>query len=209
MDTNNLKPEERAEIRLAGWLMSHGIPVYLNRATIAQKLSCDVFTVKGLRKRPDIVFYSGGYCVVEVKSGVGSKNTRDARKIVSYYKDCLDGRASYHIEGKRIYPRCFLVATFFSPEGHLFDDEVVFKRTERDKAAYQGRPQKEYNQTFSFIRQIWDEWKPIKNNEFSMGVLLSGILDGGSDEPCVFVQEFNTRIMKWLPPHRFYGIGRR
>ncbi len=171
------KPEEKAEISIIGWLLEHGINPYVNRRGNVQKNTNSlVFSVKGLAKKPDMVFFADNqWFVMEIKSGIGSKGTRESRKIVEYYKNVLDDKTHYFVNGNKIEPTGFLVGTQFSKNGKLFEKENIFKLVDKNKTTLHGRPQIEYNQTFSFVRQLWDEWKDIKNEKFCMGVLLSEV----------------------------------
>lgn len=206
-----LKPEERAEIKIGGWLMENGFEIYVNRnGKVKNLLECGTFSVRGkLRKIPDLVVYDGhDWFVIEIKPGIGSGATRDSRKIVDYYKNYLYGKTKYFIDEMEIIPKYFLVASFSSPQGHLFDKEYIVRERDVIDARIKGVPQQEYWKTFAFARQIWDEWKPHKNEQFAMGVLLSSILNRNGTIPAVFVQQHNKRLNKWLPPHNFYNIGR-
>lgn len=205
------KPEERAEIKLIGWLMENGVECYSNRNSCVSELTkCDIFTIKGGRKKPDMILFDGiEYYILEIKPGDGSsKQTRDSRKIIKYYRNFLEGKTRYFIRNNKIGPKYFLVASIHSPEGKLFKNEE-FRSKIRDKidALKKGVPQREYYKTFGLSRQIWDEWKPYKDKRFAMGCLLSDKLNGGKGCPSVFVQQFNHRLNKWLPPHNFYRIG--
>lgn len=198
------RPEEAAEIKLAGWLMENGADVYLNRSggAVPAAVACGHFNVKGTKKRPDMLLCTRGkYIAVEVKSGQGCKGTRDSRKIVDYYRDRISGEARYFIDNVEIFPTSFVVASFYSPEGRLFDEEALTHNTTPEIARIRGLPQSEYEQTFCFIRQVWDEWKPHKNSAFEMGALLSDKLDGGPGLPMLFIQALNLRSGKWNPPH--------
>lgn len=207
----NLKPEERAEIKIGAWLLENGFEIYSNRKGVVTKiLCCGVFNTKGEMKRPDMIaFDNRDYYVFEIKSGTGSsKATRDSRKIIKYYENFLNKKTRYFIKGNEITPKYFLVASLFSVDGHLFEDKEIITHTRsEEEARIKGVPQKEYSKTFSFARQIWDEWKPIKDKRFVLGTLLSDKLNGGSGKPAVFVQEYNFTKDRWLPPHRFYTIG--
>ena len=204
-----LKPEERAEVAISIWLNEYQIPVYFNRSSIASIAGAKTFSVKGIVKKPDLLFFHEKWYVVEVKSGLGSKNTRDAKKIVDYYNNVVDHKTQYFVDGKIVFPTGFLVATLFSKEGHLFVKERERHSIPKLTSTIQGRPQKEYDQTFFFVRNLWDEWGKQKKKEYSMGVLLSNKLNYDKNQPAIFEQRYNHKTKSWRPPHSFYTIGRR
>ena len=203
------KPEEKTEIQIVDWLSVHGYEVYLNRrGSLAEVLKCNVFTVEGTKRKPDLILKSNlCYFAIELKTGIGSKKTRDSRKIIQYYQEIKSGIVKYFINEEEIKPKYFLVASSYSKGGHLFDDEQIRHRINENQARIQGRPMQEYTETFSFVRQLWDEWKTEKDIRFSLGVLLSDKLNGGLGKPAVFVQKFNRRKGAWLPPHNFTLLG--
>ena len=64
-----------------------------------------------------------------------------------------------------------------------------------------GCPNFEYCLTSVFLRTLWDRWKPIKDEKFSLGMLLSDKLNSGIGKPIIFIQAFNSYNGKWSPPH--------
>jgi len=203
------KPEERAEIRIGSWLQENGIEIFLNRKSrIERSLCCGIFSIKGSLKKPDMVIKTGenGYGVLEIKPGIHGKEMRDGHKIISYYDSYRKGEVKYFINGDEIFPKIFLVATQYSPDGKLTQREDVKKVVDSEKARIRGTPKIEYDQTFNFVRMLWQLWKENKDRKHMLGVLLSDKLDGGVGIPHAFVQKFNERIGKWQPPHRFLRL---
>lgn len=208
------KGEEKAEIRLCEWLLKNGIKVYTNRNGVLKKIyGCRVFSIRGTRKKPDMLIRAGDeWMAIEIKPGEHGKEMRESDKIVNYYAECENGTAKYFLDDEKVCPRIFLIASFYSPEGRLFRNEERKKssHTTEERRLF-GCPDFEYYTSHTFIRTIWDRWKPIKNKEYAIGALLSDRLNSGLGNPLIFIQAYNSYLDKWSPPHstwRINGSGR-
>lgn len=209
----NLLPEERAEIRIGCWLMENGIEVFSNRigkATTA--LRCGVFNTSGINKKPDMIFKCGDeYYALEIKSGVGGKNTRGVDKIINYYMMHKNGETKYYICGLEVQPTIFLCGSYFSPDGMLFehDQPKPSRHTLKERRLF-GCPDFEYWETHTFLRTLWDDWKKVKDKRYCLGILLSDKLNYGIGKPTpmVFIQNYNDILNKWSPPHSCWMLNK-
>lgn len=204
---DKFEPEELAKITISDWLIRNGFDVFWEQKNQA---NFPTFRIEGTRRKPDLLAMrrDGEWCfVIEMKSGEHSGGMRDAHKIIDYYKDVLNG-AKYFVGEREIIPRIFLVGSKMSVEGHLMEKEGLHEGViSRERAMLEGRPMKEYEQTFDFIRMLWQLWKPIKNEEFMLGALLSDVLNECPQQiPAIFIQKFNPFNKRWFA-HRFYFVG--
>lgn len=174
-------------------------------------LDCKTFSVSGaIKEKPDMLFCVGNeWFVMEIKPGIGGKSTRRSDKIIEYYHNHQRGFTDYSINDEIIFPKIFLVGSYFSPEGRIFDNETIkpSRHTVKERRLF-GCPDFEFYGSHVFIRTIWDRWMPIKNKEYAIGALLSDKLNGGKGKPLIFIQEFNKLLNKWLPPHTTWILGK-
>jgi len=202
-----LKPEEKVEIIIGTWLTEYNNQVYYNRnSKIFDSLipGYKTFKVKGIMKKPDMVVFFpllNQYFALELKDADKSINIRKGSKIVDYYSDYVTKKVKYFVDDKEIKISQFLLATQFSKEGHIFKQETLQDNRKSESkgkrfAANKGIiPKKEYIKTHEFIRQLWQDWnRNVKVNECSLGLLLSGDLDGEKENyPAFFSQIFTFR----------------
>ncbi len=184
---------ERKEVdlvyqELKKWFESYNIRVWLNEGE-------NKFVVVGSREKPDMVIYSqkiNQYIAIEVKKGERAKDVYDASKILTYYKQYVDG-IKYQIIDKEIKIDSFAIATLQSMFGRLFLYEDNPKSTDDYKSTEYYKkdqwmvvnkerglePRWEYPQTHQYLRQLWANWRLIRKKEYSpgMGIILSNVLN--------------------------------
>lgn len=176
--------------RLSGWLTGHGAKVLWGDSN---DRGYDTFSLSSSRKRPDLLVLTGTEnIVVEVKDATQSSNVYDGmRETHEYWKLCEWGDCSVQIGDTNVGTDTFVVATQFSPDGHLFkpDREGGCRQTyNEDDHDWNktGRPPYEYRLTETVPRTMWRyAWseagsRGLQNNEIqrSIGALLSRSLDG-------------------------------
>ena len=211
----HLKEEDAATLQLWEWLVKHQIRAFVNSEKRFDG-NLPFFTSTGTgNKRGDMLikfihpyFETEECALVEIKTG-SSKNLRDSSKILEYYQDVSNSRIKYFIGETEVKPTYFLIATENSLQGKLFTRDVLLEKVRLvDEAKMMGVPMKEYAMTHEFFRDlIAKKWKPVKHKDYKIGILLSDALNGGTGKPALFIQDFNFRLEKWLPPHRFFVIG--
>ena len=196
-----IKPEAKVEMRLWDWLKQNpSVEVYFNRKNI---LGWKKFTTKGINKRPDLLikfidkFNGVQYIAVEVKDGRTNRNLREAYKIFSiYYINYVEGKTKYFINGTEIKINNFVVATQFSPLGHImFNDRLIEDNIDKGNndqwrnmsAQNKTLPRCEFEKTRSYLRSIWAQFKPYRekisgNIRPGLGILESDLLTKFSPE---------------------------
>lgn len=202
-----MKPEELAKIEVSAWLTKYGFNVYWE-----QKNAHSIPTFKcvgNLGKKPDMLIMKPDgncCCAIEMKSGEHSKGMRDSHKIIGYYEDVANGKVKYFVDEREVTPHIFLVGSRYSQSGFLTANENLKTIITEFDSNTQGRPQQEYDQTFNFVRMLWQMWNKIRNKDYMLGALLSSKLDGDAEwRPMMFVQKFNERTGRWFA-HRFYKM---
>jgi len=182
-------PEDEVNQYLSAWLRGDGRRVYWDRDRSYGNGSFSVTT----RRRPDLVLTSEARnYAIEVKRSGDSANVHDgAYQAYVYWRDIIDGRATYSTGGSEIDIDAVLVATDKSPEGHLFHnwrkkDVMRSGRSEgAQKAASFGQiPQIEHATSETLIRLLhrfargYDETANV-----GLGGLLSSALDQDKAHP--------------------------
>ncbi len=203
-----IKPETETEIILNSWLQTNNIPIWHNRK-IKELNNQIIFKTQGeSRKKPDMIIYSQmlhKYGAIEIKSGITNKNIYDASKIIKYQKEYKEGKTKYYIEGKEININFFIVATKYSVNGHLFENEIKEsphneKWRKEILPKCKNEPPIEYNRSKSFLRQLWSIWRQERGkDEPGIGILLSSCLDGIESKPKIFYQTYenNRWNVRW------------
>lgn len=143
-------------------------------------------------KRPDLLVSSSQNYVIEVKDGNDSAAIYDAmRELHEYWRGYEFGEVGVKSENQEINIDAFLLATQFSPEGHLFklEREQGFRRTYDNKESgwnAEMRPQFEYARSESIPRILWRyAWYEAETRQeqsrenigTAIGVLLSDVID--------------------------------
>jgi len=166
------------------------------------------FHIKGESiEKPDLIARKNNYILaIEVKSGSKSNDLgQHSTKIISYFENYNDGRTFYFDEMRNIIAiDDFVVATYFSPDGHFFENESLHKNgTRKDGIQYNACPRIEYGRTFDIIRRvIWDNIQKDKYRKYATGIgaLLSSVLDFNDEvNPAIFLMKPNPRTHKWRP----------
>ena len=207
-----MKPEEKVEIILWGWLKTKWesiAEIYFNRVN---KIGCNIFKVKGLQYKPDLIIktidaYGTRYFVVEVKDNSSSINVLQGSKIIDlYFKNYVEKKTKYFIDNEEIKINGFLIATQNSPNGYLFQKEEIKDNWEdKEKKSkylaskkYKIIPRKEGDRTFEFIRFLWNIYGKIRNNyEEKCGL---GILIGNSEDnfnPYIMITNYDGIKKRW------------
>ena len=195
-------PEDDVKKYLSEWLRGNERRIYWEKEKTYGNGTFSVST----RRRPDLVIESKtrNYAV-EVKVAEDSGNVHDgAHQTYQYWKDIVDGRATYSVRGNEIEIDAVLLATRYSPEGHLFHtwenkDAMRTGRSEGAKKAVEFNqiPAIEYSASETLIRML-HRFARGYNDEAEVGIggLLSSALD--DDQP---------NIASASPAALFYSLG--
>ena len=189
IDADDANPEDDINKMLSMWLRHDDRQVYWDRERTYGNGTFSVST----RTRPDLVVTSTerNY-VIEVKRAEDSANVHDgAEQLFGYWRDIVDGDATYSVQGKTVDIDAALLATDFSPEGHLFHNwnkKDVMRSGRSEGAATAARynqiPDIEHATSETVIRLLhrfargYDDTAGV-----GIGGLLSSALDG--DRPHV------------------------
>lgn len=196
--------EDEVKQYLSEWLRGDGRTIYWEREKTYGNGTFSVST----RRRPDLVIESKtrNYAV-EVKVAEDSSTVHDgAYQTFKYWKDIVDGRSTYTVRGREIDIDAVLLATRYSPEGHLFHtwENKDVMRTGRsegaERAAEFGQiPQIEYGASETLIRLLHRFARGYNADaEVGIGGLLSSALD--DDQP---------NIASAHPAALFYALGKK
>jgi hypothetical protein len=186
VDHDEQNPEDEINRMLSNWLRHEDRGVYWDREKTYGNGTFSVST----RRRPDLVVTSQqrNYAI-EVKRAEDSANVHDgAEQVFQYWRDLVDGEASYSVGGKTVGIDAVLLATDYSPEGHLFHNwkkKDVMRSGRSDGAARAAEfgqiPQIEHATSETLIRMLhrfargYDDTATV-----GIGGLLSSALDGDS-----------------------------
>lgn len=202
VDVDSPNPEDEVKQYLSEWLRGSDRTIYWEKEKTYGNGTFSVST----RRRPDLVIQSKtrNYAV-EVKRAEDSANVHDgAYQVFQYWKDLVDGRATYTVRGEEIEIDAVLLGTRYSPAGHLFHnwenkDPMRSGRSDGAKrAAELGQiPTIEHSTSETVVRLMhrfargYDDTAPV-----GIGGLLSSALD--DDEP---------NIASSAPAALFYSLG--
>ncbi len=185
---------------IAPWLEDAGYTTYIEKQ----------FTVKGSGgRRPDIVCGRDDvWSAIEVKRG-GIGDIQRSYKILDYACEYCGG-ALYVSDDGGVNITNFLVATEFSPRGHLFKDEHVTSEEWQKKQSNCYKkvggyitPLLEWQRSADFVRSIWKTWRARDSmRHLNIGVLLSNINDrettlDNRSVPKKFVMHYSKRSQRW------------
>lgn len=206
---------------LSSWYKSYGWKVLQNKKNDNNNPE---FHVTGESiKKPDIIGITPlGYKIVqEVKTGEKSLPLRQGSKLLQYFTNYHDGKTTYLDETfNPMKIDYFVIATNYSPAGHLKRDEAIRQSSQNHYNSYiAGRnPKEEYGESFELIRgSIWEPFKtpPIgfgyykkyADRDTGIGAVLSTILDGDSiSKPSLFIMRnhptYNGTNSTWW--HQWY-----
>lgn len=215
----NIKPEAQAEIILWDWLRNYG-EVYFNRQN---KLNWQTFRVEGESTEiPDMVlvtrlFGKEEVIAIEIKDGDRGANVRDSDKIFKkYLLNYFYGKTKYFIGNREIKVDRFLVATQYSPMGHLFGNGDSIQTNEcAVKNNWQERvvPKLEFLRTKDFSRHIihnYSDWR--KENKikqcYGLGWIISDVVfnftekelsiqSGMIGKPVIQGISWNNKLNRW------------
>jgi len=211
-----MKPEEKAEIILWDWLREYG-DVYFNRKNL---LGWKTFRVEGERKHiPDLLLITNLFgkteaIIIEVKDGDTGANIRDGNKIFKKYF-YISGKTKYFVGEKEIKIDRFIVATQYSPQGHLFGYGDVVQKNGAVGEPWLNKvvPRLEFVRTKDFGRSIIHDYSEYRKKEKykdgpAIGWLISSVvLDFDLDEletqkgmkgnPVIQGVGWNSKLNKW------------
>ena len=204
-----MRKEHNVCRELKRWFESSNIKCWLNEGD-------DKFIIKGERRKPDLVIYSEilkQYIVIEVKSGDVSKDIMDASKIIEYYKNYYEGKTKYFINNKEIIVSSFAVASFYSMFGKLFKNDgealsIDDCKDDKWKVVNKERglePQWEYPRTHDYLRNLWGQWRKIRERKQmpGLGIILSDVLNNKElyklniGKPILFDMQWELINMQW------------
>jgi len=138
------------------------------------------FKVKGDQHKPDLLCLNGQNTAIEIKTGDEGNTLGSNSGIVNYFKKYCEGETSYFDEqGRPIKIDNFVLATRYSIEGRLKENEPLHKDRSRKNAAGKYLPEIEYESTYNIFRhgivqQIDND--RYRNCGVGIGVLLSSKL---------------------------------
>lgn len=213
-----LKPEAKAEIILWEWLRRYG-EVYFNRRN---ELNWKTFRVEGESTEiPDLLFITRLFgkeeaIAIEVKDGDAGANIRQGNKIFNkYLLNYYNRKTKYFIGDKEIKITRFLMATQYSPVGHLFGYGDFIQRNgcaEKNNWINRVVPKLEYVRTKDFGRSIIQEYSTWRKENkikecYALGWIVSDIIFNftedelkifsGAGKPVIQGINFNTKLNKW------------
>ena len=189
VDQDEQNPEDEINQMLSNWLRHEDRRVYWDRE---RTYGAGTFSVS-TRRRPDLVVISQqrNYAI-EVKRAEDSANVHDgAEQVFQYWRDLVDGEATYSVRGKTVEIDAVLLATDYSPEGHLFHNwkkKDVMRSGRSDGAARAAElgqiPQIEHATSETLIRML-HRFARVYDDTASVGIggLLSSALDGDNPNP--------------------------
>jgi hypothetical protein len=202
VDEDEVNPEDEVKQYLSEWLRGDDRTIYWERDKTYGNGTFSVST----RRRPDLLIKSKvNNFAVEVKIGEDSSNVHDGcYQTYEYWRDIVEGRASYTVRGEEVTIDAVLLATRYSPEGHLFhswENKDVMRTGRSDgamRAVELGQiPEIEYGCTESAIRLMHRFARGYDDNAaVGIGGLLSSALDG--DQPNITAAD---------PAALYYALG--
>jgi len=158
------------------------------------------------RARPDLVIEGETRTyAVEVKVAEDSANVHDgAYQTFEYWRDIVDGRATYTVRGEQIDIDAVLLATKHAPQGHLFHtwNKKDVMRSGRSGGAqkaveYNQIPAIEYTASETLVRLLHRFARGYEDEAtVGIGALLSSALD--DDQP---------NINSATPAALYYALG--
>lgn len=203
-----MNPERKVEIKLWDWIKTKSTSINEVYFNSKNEINAPIFKVKGIQKKPDLIFNSDiGYIVVEVKDNSSSKNILRADKIIDiYFKNYIEKKTKYIINNTEIDIKYFLIATQDSINGFLFKNEKLLDNwsNESSKSKYNASkiykiiPRFEGNRTFEFIRQLWHNYGKIRNNynkKVGLGILISNTENNFN--PYMMITNYNDIKKRW------------
>jgi hypothetical protein len=200
-------PEDEVNKRLTDWLNKKGenkVDVYWDRNKSYNSGCFEITT----QRRPDLLVEGKENCfAVEVKRGGDTSAVYDAaRQAYHYWLDIETGEAEYIVSGEIKDIEAVLVATQYSPSGHLFENihSLDPRRSGRkrpsgdDDARGRNYPNNEHASSQTYVRLLhrlgpkdWAE-RNDKNPSTGIGALYSSALDGhGKGEDNAFPAAFH------------------
>ena len=210
-----MKPEAEVEILLWDWLKTKSQSVediYFNRKN---ELNQKTFRVEGKRKIPDFIIkfnrgYGIQYLVLEIKKATTAKSVLDAGKILDYYENYYLGETKYFINNEEIKINHFAIATQNSIKGHLFnwEKEILSNGNGEDNwrktnSKFGLEPLYEYKETSRFQRNLWNQFKRLREKikikeGASLGIIHSEINEKGiaTKIPFLFIMNYNSHLNK-------------
>jgi hypothetical protein len=169
--------EAKVKLSLGDWLTGLGFKVFDERKT-KERPKWGVFEVRNINrgKRPDLLVRGtlaaaqtskqGVHVAIEIKPGYKHQDILDGfDAVLDYFSDYLWG-AEYLIDEQPIEIAAFVLATFFSSQGFLFEEEGKFE----PRGVVKG-PWDAYPMTFTVSRLLWRQ----KDNLVKRFQTLAGI----------------------------------
>lgn len=194
IDVESLPPEDSVKQDLTEWFTDYGCSVWWEKANAPGH---HTFRSEGAADKPDLIVEGGALtAAIEVKPGSDSGGVYDSvPQILRYWSAYTRGDDTYHIDGRRVEPDVFLLATMNSPQGCLYGEGFERFHTFEDMsdgarlAARKGWiPFAEYGRTKTTVRILWRFAKAEADAEGwtdtpGIGALLSTTLDGEKHQP--------------------------
>ena len=182
------------ELILSKWFEKNNIPYWFNREIYP---NAPKFTTKGTQKKIDLIIYSQkiGYIAIEIKDATSKKNVQSAQKIKEYMKEYIEKKTIYIINNEEIKIKSFAIATQFSLDGKLFNEQEIDIATKKYLVEWKIIPPKEYIKTKDFLRTIWQSWARTRTKQdIGLGIILSTKLDNSNiSKPAIFTMLYDEQ----------------
>jgi len=188
-----MNPEREVEIKLWDWLKTKSNNVKEVYFNSVNEVNAPVFKVIGNCKIPDLIVRFENsytkkyeYMAIEVKDASKSINVRNGTKIYSeYLKNYIENKTKYFIKDKEIQIKHFSLATQYSPEGHLKNNEKLEfnDRVRGQSFGNKNVPFFEFISTKEIYRGMLSDYSANRKSKKlisiplpSLGILISDVL---------------------------------
>ena len=222
-----MNPKREVEIKLWDWLMNRSKSVSNVYFNSKNEVMAPVFSIRGAcRKKPDLIIefensytHKNEFMVVEVKDASNSGNVRKGAKVFrEYLLNYISGKTKYFINNEEIKIQHFSIATQFSEEGHLKQNEKAeFHESLRGNLSIGNKivPYYEFTGTCEIYRSMVVVFSDYRKDNIlskiplpSIGILISDVLlkfdieeirnqKGMKGMPIYQAVTFNERKKRW------------
>jgi hypothetical protein len=190
-DIKKLTDENEVRARITQWIENTGGEVFwgecpnnYSQQTFSVNAQSGLSAFSGTTQsdesyRPDMLLVFDDYCaVVEVKPGNKYGHTMDgAWETFDYWRKYEQDSPEYIANGEAYNPDSFLLATRYSPFGHLFPDTDEFLYENEYGPVNQTLPKYEGNMTGLLVRLMWRFGREFEEPTVGIGLLLSSVLE--------------------------------
>lgn len=196
-------PEVRAKQQLSDWASRHGARVFWEPDEPAERFGYETFEADSA-SRPDLLFLphdaAVGYAAEVKPADEAGKVNDGAMQTVRYWAQIQNGALSFTVDGEPIDVSAVVLATPYSPEGHLYyrygsreapRERHISERVEWFDPPFYWIPDWEFSSTETAIRLMQRAAKMLHkigavetlDDSPGIGALLSQRLDGDQPVP--------------------------